>query len=133
MLEKSYARYEAALYALERYGMKLKLSGGSPFEASRINILADRLNSHYERYKRNGDLSAILKELAHYEADPWTLNHYEDGLLPTRLGEIFAELKAGVRGVSLTVSTTPPAHGMVPKAGDFLVMDAKYTQEKVAH
>src|SRR5687768_10224759 len=86
MLEKSYARYEAALHALARYGRRLRLEGYKFYEYERIVQLSDRLEDKYQTYKKTHDMTAILKEIAHFEADPWNLNHREDGLVPTRLG-----------------------------------------------
>ena len=134
MLEKSYARYEAALHGLHRYARKLKLEGHSYFEYGRVAILADRLDAHYARYRKNGDMSAILKELAHYEADAWGLNYMEDGLVPTRLGELLHELKQGVAGLTLTVSAAAPTEAPVIEPGKFLTLDAsKLAREAVTH
>lgn len=131
MLEKSYARYEAALHGLVRYGRKLKLEGAKWYEVDRVSQLAERLQTKYEIYRKNGNLAPIQAEIAHFEADAWGLNVTDDGLVPARLGELLHELKQGVQGLTLIVSETPPAHVAGPVKGDFLTMDPKYTQAKV--
>ena len=130
MLEKSYARYEAALHGLSRYGRKLRMEGAAWTEVDRVVQLAERLENKYQVYRVTGDLSLIQAEIAHFEADPWQLNVTEDGLIPARLGELLHELKQGVQGVTLTVSDAPPAFVAGPAKGDFLTMDPKYTQTK---
>lgn len=123
MLEKSYARYEAALHGLSRYGRKLRLEGHKFYEYGRVIQLAERLEDKYAIYKLTGDLNPILKEIAHFEADVWNLNVREDGLIPARLGELLHELKQGLTGPTLTVSTSAPTQAPNPKG--FLTMDAK--------
>ena len=130
MLEKSYARYEAALHGLSRFGRKLRLEGAKWTEVDRVVQLADRLEHKYQVYKVTGDLAPIQTEIAHFEADPWQLNVTDDGLVPARLGELLHELKQGLQGVTLTVSDTPPAFVAGPAKGAFLTMDARYTQAK---
>ena len=132
MIEKSYARYEAALHGLARYGRKLRLEGHKFYEVDRVVQLAERLGVKYARYRKTGDLGPILTEIAHFEADTWNLNVREDGLMPTRLGELLHELKQGVQGLTLIVSEHPPTHVGGPAKGDFLTMDAKYAQAKVS-
>lgn len=123
MIEKSYARYEAALHGLVRYGRKLRMDGAKWAEYGRVTTLAERLQDKYVTYKATGNLTPIVKEIAHFEADPWQLNVTEDGLVPARLGELLAELKAGVQGLTLIVSETPPAFVAGPAKGQFLTMD----------
>ncbi|MFN3432372.1 MAG: hypothetical protein ACK46X_20790, partial [Candidatus Sericytochromatia bacterium] len=94
MIEKSYARYEAALHGLVRYGRKLRMDGAKWAEFGRVIMLAERLQDKYVTYKATGNLTPILKEIAHFEADPWQLNVTEDGLVPVRLGELLTEHKA---------------------------------------
>ena len=130
MIEKSYARYEAALHGLARYGRKLRLEGHKFTEVDRVMQLAERLDVKYARYRKTSDLTPILNEIAHFEADPWHLNVREDGLMPTKLGELLHELKQGVQGLTLIVSEHPPTHVSGPAKGEFLTMDAKYTQAK---
>jgi hypothetical protein len=123
MLEKSYARYEAALHGLTRYGRKLRLDGHKLYEYGRVVMLAERLVDRYPTYKKTGDIAPLLKEIAHFEADPWNLNHYEDGLVPARLGELLHELKQGITTMTLTVSAAAPTQAPNPKG--FLTMDVK--------
>jgi hypothetical protein len=124
MIEKSYARYEAALHGLTRYGRKLRLEGAKWTEFGRVIQLADRLEDKYAVYKATGNLAPIQAEIAHFETDAWGLNVTDDGLVPARLGELLAELKQGVQGLTLIVSETPPAYVAGPAKGQFLTMDA---------
>jgi hypothetical protein len=131
MLEKSYARYEAALHGLARFGRKLRLDGAKWTEFQRVITLADRLESKYATYKKTGNLKPILAEIAHFEADPWMLNVTENGLVPARLGELLTELKAGVQGLTLIVSDAPPAYVSGPAKGQFLTMDPSLVKATV--
>lgn len=131
MLEKSYARYEAALHGLTRYGMKLRTEGHKFYEYGRVLDLAERLKAHYTIYRRTNNITKLQAEIDRFLADPWQLNVTEDGLIPARLGELLHDLRQGVQGLTLTVSASAPSQAPAVPAGEFLTMDARYTREKV--
>lgn len=131
MLEKSYARYEAALFGLSRYGRKLRLDGAKWTEFQRVVTLAERLEDKYAIYRKNGNLAPIVAEIARFEADVWQLNVTEDGLMPARLGELLHTLKQGVQGPTLIVSETAPTHVSGPAKGQFLTMDPSLVKATV--
>lgn len=123
MLEQAYARYEAALHGVERFGIRLRREGYPTLQIERVEQLSQRLSQRYARYKASGDLAPLRAEIERFIADPWGLNPQEDGMLSPRLESLLIELSAGVPELTLTVSDAAPLAAPSVPAG-FLTFEA---------